>query len=79
MRTHTPWILADALMRGRAVLGILTRALLLETAGMCTAGLYFIMPFKGPIRQQLLNGKACKSYIIHAEQLREMENGSLGT
>lgn len=56
-----------AVLPGNAVLGILTRALLFKTAGRGAAGPYFIMLFKGPIRLQLLNGKACKSYIIHVE------------
>lgn len=56
-----------AVLPGSVVLGILTRALLFKTAGRGAAGPYFIMLFKGPIRLQLLYGKACKSYIIHVE------------
>lgn len=57
-----------AVLPGNAVLGILTRALLFKTAGMGAVGPYFIMLFKGPIRLQLLNGKACKSYISKKAQ-----------
>lgn len=55
------------MLSASAVFGILTRALLFKTAGRGAAGPYFIMPLKGPIRLQLLNGKACKSYIIYVE------------
>lgn len=63
----TPQLKVCAALPASAVPGILTRALLFKTAGRGAAGPYFIMPFKGPIRLQLLNGKACKSYIIHVE------------
>lgn len=62
-----------AVLPGNAVLGILTRALLFKTAGMGALGPYFIMLFKGPIRLQLLNGKACKSYIIHVEHSKKAQ------
>lgn len=57
----------------QAVRGILTRALLLKTAGRGAAGPYFIMLFKGPIRLQLLNGKAYKSYIIHVKDMEKAQ------
>lgn len=65
-----------AVLPGNAVPGILTRALLFKTAGRGAAGPYFIMLFKGPIRLQLLNGKACKSYIIHVEHSEKAQEHS---
>lgn len=56
-----------------AVSGISTRALLFKTAGRGTLGPYFITPFKSPITPQLLNGEACKSYIIHVEHSQKAQ------
>ena len=44
-----------------------------KTAGRDSVGHYLIMPFKGLIREQLLNGKACKSYIIHQVNFKKLE------
>lgn len=66
-----------ALLPGIAVLSIITRALQFKTAGRGAAGPHFIMLFKDPIRQQLPNGKACKSYIIHVEEAQEHSSSPL--
>lgn len=68
-----------AVLLGNAVLGILTTALLFKTAGRGAVGPYFIMLFKGPIRLQLLNGKACKSYIIHVEHSEKAQEHASST
>lgn len=62
-----------AMLPDKAVHGILTRALLFKTAGRGAAGPYFIMLFKGPIRLQLLNGKACKSNTIHVKDMEKAQ------
>lgn len=79
-RTHSLTYLGRRCAACSVVLGILSRTLVFKTAGRGAPGPHFIMPFKGPIRLQLLNGKACKSYIIHvehSEKAQELSSSAL--